>query len=118
MTSTREQIMDSHSGQLEPHRETDHREPLGPTTPVHTYRPPIQQESRRDTSDQFRPQPGDYAGFDAVPRQSSPAPVSPPPTPVMFPGQTMMVLFLLMVAAAFWGSVLFYLVLKFLHLIY
>jgi hypothetical protein len=106
MTSTREQIMDS---QLEPQNEADHRVPLQPSTPTHSHYRPAPTP----------PLPGyhDYAEFTATPRQPSPTPATSP-APVMFPGQTMMVLFLLMVAAAFWGSVLFYLVLKFLHLVY
>jgi hypothetical protein len=102
--------MDSNPSQLEPQHKTDHRIPLQPSPPIHSH---------------YRPTPSppmggfdNYAEFDAVPRQSAPAPVTPPPTPVMFPGQTMVFIFFLMVAATFWGSALFYLVLKFLHLVY
>jgi hypothetical protein len=82
--------MDSNRSQLETQQEIDHQAPLQPSTHIHPlYPPPL----------------ADYAEFDTA--QKSAAPVTP--APVMFPGQTMLFMFLMMVAAAFLGCTLFYL---------
>jgi hypothetical protein len=83
--------MDNNHSQLDTQQEIDHQAPLQPSTHIHPLYPPP---------------PDNYADFDTTQKLAAP-PVTP--APVMFPGQTMLFMFLMMVAAAFLGSTLFYL---------